>query len=502
MTSDLAVRSFQAVLWNFFGGVGKIFAQLAIQIWLARVLGPEVFGQYAAVLVIIGFGWLFADSGFGAALVQKVTINNDDISYALGWILTLSLLIAVLVVFFSVQLAELIGDSRLTLPIAACGPIIAFQALSNLSASLMRRDLNMKRYQVIQLAGYLIGFGLVAVSLAHYGAGVWSLVIGFMVQTLISLVFGYATVRHTLNPTLSGNVEYRNFGLNVLGTNLANWAIENLDRFIIGRQWGISDLGAYAAASNLSRSPTSLIVSSVQSVVLSSASRVQNDPERIRRGYTSIVSLTALITFPVFMMLALKAKFVIHLLYGEHWVAAIPLFSVFCIVVPIYVLLAVTGPALWAIGSVASEFKIQIFSAIVFVAGLMMLVDFPLTQAVWIVPCVYLGRFVFVYLALAQSIQLSHLRTFSGLLGGLALATLVALVDYAIGKGISATIMNQVWFNFLQLILAATVCLGVLHLWPGILIGDDLSRLLLSRAVDSKFAKVICRLIGLKAATA
>jgi PST family polysaccharide transporter len=497
MTYDLAKRSLNAMFWNLLGGVGKFFAQFVIQIWLARMLGPDIFGQYSVVLVIIGFGWLLADSGFGTALIQKDKINNEDIGYALGWVLTMSLMIGISIVVFSPQLALFIGDSRLVLPIATCGPIIVFQALSNLSSSLIRRNLDMKRYQIIQLSGYL-GYGLVAILLAYYGAGVWSLVIGFLVQTIIVFIFGYAVVRHTLIPRLRGNVVFRNFGLNVLGTNLANWAIESADKLIVGRQWGVPALGAYAAASNLSRAPISLLVTSVQSVMLSSASRAQNDLERLCRGYTSVISLTALITFPLFALLALKAKFLVLLLYGDGWNEAGQLFSTFCVVVPFYVLLAVTGPALAAIGSAASEFRIQLICAVALIIGLLLLANHPLSMAIWLIPCVYLFRFYLVYLALAKRIRLTSSRTLHAFFGGTVLAILVVIVVFVSGKLIPIEIMGQHGLDFIQLLFPILTCLGVLHVFPGLLIGDDLSSLLLSRYADSKLAKIICRLIGLK----
>ena len=54
LTNDLARRSLTALLWSNVGGGGKAIAQLLIQIVLARMLGPEVFGQYSAVLVMLG----------------------------------------------------------------------------------------------------------------------------------------------------------------------------------------------------------------------------------------------------------------------------------------------------------------------------------------------------------------------------------------------------------------------------------------------------------------
>jgi len=498
MNSDLARRSLQAVIWSYLGGGGKIVAQLLIQILLARMLGPAVFGQYAAVLVVIGFGWLFADSGFGAALVQKKVLSDDDVGYALGWVLLLSLVSGLVVSVLSPLIAQAMGEPDLSKPLMACGPIIVLQALSNLSASLMRRNLDMKRSQIIQLAAYILGFGLVAIVLADLGAGVWSLVVGFLVQTLIVLIFSYAVVRHTLIPRLRGDAELRSFGFGVLGTNLANWSIDNLDRFLIGRQWGIAALGSYAAASNLSRVPTSLLVASVQSVVFSSASRVQDEPEKLRRGYIAIASLTALLTLPLTMGLALKAEFIIHLLYGDRWNEAGTLFAAFCVALPSYVLLSVTGPTLWAIGAVGRELRVQVITAIVLLVGLLLLSGYPLAEAVWLLPCLYLMRFVLVYIALASRINLPLKEFLQGMFGGFILATLVAFIDSG-SDYIFETPSNlkYVW-ELSQMILEAVACLVAIRISPRFMIGPNLSQMLLSRSIDSKLAKILCTLIALK----
>ena len=498
MKSDLARRSVQAVIWSYLGGGGKIVAQLLIQIWLARMLGPTVFGQYAAVLVVIGFGWLFADSGFGAALVQKKEITDEDVGYALGWVLLLSVLSGGIVSATSPYIAQAMGEPQLYLPVMVCGPIIVLQALSNLSVSLMRRNLDMKRSQIIQLAAYVFGFGLVAIVLAYLGAGVWSLVVGFLVQTLIVLIFSYAVVRHTLRPRLRGDVGLRRFGFGVLGTNLANWAIENLDRFLVGRQWGIAALGSYAAASNLSRVPTSLLVASVQSVVFSSASRVQDDLDKLRRGYISIASLTALITLPLTVLLALKADFVIHLLYGDRWSEAGALFAAFCVALPSYVLLSVTGPTLWAVGAVGREFRVQVFTAIVLLVGLLLLSPYPLAVAVWLVPCVYLMRFALVYVALANRIKLPFATFLQGMAGGFVLAALVALIELGSDHLVEKPFVGGYWWAACQIILEAGACLAAVRFTPRFMVGPELSRMLLSRAADSKLAKALCSLIALK----
>lgn len=498
MKHDLARRSVQAVFWSYLGAGGKIASQLVIQILLARMLGPAVFGQYAAVLVVIGFGWLFADSGFGAALIQKKEIDNGDISYALGWILLLSVLTGAAIMALAPWLANALGDSALALPLLACGPIVVLQAVSNISTSLMRRDLDMKRNQIIQLVAYIGGFGLVAIVLAYMGAGVWSLVIGFLVQTLISLIAGYAMVRHTLIPHLHGDADMRKFGFSVLGTNLANWAIDNLDRFIIGRQWGIAALGAYSAASNLSRVPVTLLVSSFQSVVFSSASRVQEDKERLRRGFSAALSLVSVVTFPLAAVLALKASFVIHTLYGDQWGQAGLLFAAFCVALPSYVLLSVTGPTLWAVGAAASEFKVQLLTAFILLTGLLLLAGQPLAAAIWLIPCIYLIRFVLVYSVLRKHIALSNSQSFHAIAGGLVLSAIVIALELS-STALAPEGLRPLLLHSCQGALEAVVCLLTLRLAPRFFMGTELCTMLLNRRTESKVARIACRLIALKA---
>ena len=104
---SVASRSAAALLWGAGGAVGKIAGQLVVQITLARMLDPVAFGQYAAVLAVLGLGYILADAGFGSALVQKKELDSTDVSLALGW----SLLFAGAMALLMIVLAPLPGES-------------------------------------------------------------------------------------------------------------------------------------------------------------------------------------------------------------------------------------------------------------------------------------------------------------------------------------------------------------------------------------------------------
>jgi O-antigen/teichoic acid export membrane protein len=491
---DIAKRSVAALGWSYLGAFGRVLAQLVIQVLLARLLGPLAFGQAMAAMIVLGFGWLVSDAGFGSALVQRSEVSERDISYALACILLVSTPVAAVFALTAHPIALLLGDAQLAPLIIACAALIPLQALSNLPMSLLRRNLQMKRLQVIQLGGYILSYGGVGLLLAWLGFGAWSLVGAFAAQGITNLVCAYASVRHTLRPRLSGDSALRRFGLRVMATNIANWGIDNLDRLIVSRQWGAASLGEYSAASNLSRAPASLLVSSVQSVVFASASKLQAEPERLTRGFLAVLGLISLLTFPTFTFLALHADLVVHTLYGSRWEGAGPLFAAFCVGLPFYAMLSVTGPVLWAVNAVGSELRVQLFSGACLVAGLWLLSGQPLSKAVWIIPVLYAMRVAMVYAAFAARIHLDLVRTLKTLSGGVCCAGFAALTFLAL----SALTAEALASAAISAAVTAGICLLSLRLFPAVMIPPELAVVLRNRTGDSAVARILCRLFGIQ----
>lgn len=493
LMSDLSRRSVSAVAWNFAGGGSRALAQIFIQIVLARILGPEIFGQYALVLAVLGIGWLIADSGFGAALIQKSQIDDHDIGYALGWVLIVAFIAGGGISLSAKWLAAMFNEPALMPVFRVTGLLVIIQALSNIPASLMRRELDAKRLQVIQLSSYIIGFGVVGIVLALNGGGVWSLVIAFLIQTLISVIAMYGCVRHTLQIHWTGDASLRHFGLRVVGTNLANWAIDNLDRMMVGKIWGMPSLGAYSVTLGLSRAPIGMLISSVQSVAFASAAKVKEDRVKLKHGYLALLGAALLVTFPLFMLLGLNSETVIAIVYGTRWKEAVPLFQAFSVSTPLFVVTAITGPLLWSMGQVGREFRIQLLVLVLMMAGFWALSWLTLAIAIWLIPVVYLLRAVLMMRILAFQIRISLLDILLTMRGGVILAFLVISI-WALLSQIGAS--NHL-ISLLRMIFTASMCTAVLYFSRGRLLGRDTKALLLARKKDSEVARLLLKLAGI-----
>lgn len=491
-STDLARRSLAAAGWTYIGSFGRLIAQMAIQVALARLLGPHAFGQAMIAMVVLGIGWLVADAGFGSALVQRPHLDDEDVSYALGWTLITSVVIGAVVVGSSPYLAVFLGDSQLSRLLGACGLLVPVQALSNLPTSLMRRQLDMKRLQIIQLSAYVVSYGGLGIGLARLGFGAWSLVGAFALQSIITLLSTYAVVRHTLRPRLKGDAALRAFGLRVMATNVTNWAIDNLDRAVVSRQWGAVALGEYSAASNLSRAPATLLVTSMQSVVFSTASKMQSDPSRLARSFLAVFGLVTLVSMPTFVFLALHAQLVVQTLYGQRWQGAGPLFAAFCLGLPFYAMLVVTGPMLWAVNAVASELKVQIFTATCVVLGMYLLSGLPLVSAIWLIPVLYALRMFLIYTAFASHIKMDHSRTARAIFGG-AFFACVSVGVFAIERWVAPqTIVSAVG----AALATAALCFFSIRLAPRLVLPPELLALLKSRSSDAGVGRTLCKVMG------
>ena len=492
---DLGARTLSALKWGYGGAAARALAQLVVQMLLARLLGPEAFGQAMAAFLVLGIGWILSEGGFGSALIQKTELSDDDVGYALGWVMLLSGTLGALVMLAAPWLADWLGGPVLMPLLLASGALIPLQAVSNIPVSLMRRNFDVRRAQFIYIGSYVLVYGAIGLPLAWAGAGAWSLVIAAGLHTLCNLVGSYWVVRHTLRPRLQGAPGLADFGLQVTGANVMGWIAENTDRLLVNRYWGTAALGEYTAALSLSRAPAGLLVSAAQSVTLASASRLQDDSARLGRSYLALLGLITLITGPVFTLMAVHAQALVHLLYGPRWAHTGLLFAAFCASLPFYSVLSVSGPVLWAINAVRQDLYTQVFSFVAVAAGFYALSSYPLELAVWLVPLIYLLRTAWVYRALASHLQLQHRRSLRAVFGGLALSALAAGISWLLGLALTPLVA-------MLLSSVATVVLGAaaLRLWPHALLAPEFVSLLQNRAAESSGLQTLCRLLGLKPA--
>ena len=138
---------------------------------------------------------------------------------------------------------------------------------------------------------------------------------------------------------------------------------------LLGRFWGVDEVGIYGRAYQLINIPTDNLNSAVGEVAFSALSRVQDDPTRLRSYFLKGYSLVLALTLPITTTCALFAEDVTFVLLGPKWKDAA---TIFRLLSPTILVFAIANPLSWvlsAMGLVGRNLKIALLIAPTMIAG-------------------------------------------------------------------------------------------------------------------------------------
>lgn len=441
--SGLAKRSIGALKWNYLGTGGKIVSQLVIGILLARMLGPEPFGLIAIAWLMLGLGNLVADSGLSAALIQRQQISSRDIRYVFTLQMLAGLGLTLLAVLASPWIATFFGRADAASVLRWMSLLFVLQAFGQTSAAMLRRNLDHKRVQLLQVFSYLASYLLLGLPLAFSDMGVWSLVIAQLTQAGLFAVSAYLSVRHSLRPTLRADqLGLFKFGSKVLGSNLTSWGISYFDSAIIGRMLGMTDLGFYNRSMNLLASPMNAAVSTLQGVLLPFYSRLQGRVDDARDTYLAAICILSAMLAPAFAAIAAIPETTVLAIYGQEWQAAIVLITPLALAMPVNAVLAMGGPMMIGMGRAGMEASSQGFGFIVLVIAVVAAARISLAAVAWAVLAVYLLRAWLVTRLAARLVTAQSSSLFRALAGPLLLGAMAALAAWLLDHWLAIPLIH------------------------------------------------------------
>jgi len=406
---DLGSRSRVALAWNFLGNGVRIAAQFVIGIVLARLLGPQPFGIVAVAWLVIGIANLVADMGFGSALVQRIDLHHSDIHFVFWAQVSVGVVLTLLGIGLAGPIAHFFGSPKSAGALQVMMSIFVFQAIGQSSSAVLRRDLNFKAVQTAGVASYLCGYLLIGIPLAIAGFSYWSLVGAQVLQSVLNSAILLILARFRLQkPTFNlGSRGIFSFGSKIIGANILSWLIGNLDSLVIGRFIGVTDLGLYNRVMALTSIPIVGVVNNVQTVLFAASARAQTDLARLKRAFLTSISGVGTLCIPVFMAMAAIPNTLILGIYGNKWLAAVPLTRPLALAMIAHCLLCLVGPSLEAVNKVSYEVRMQIITLLVMIPLLLLLTRYSTVAVAWGVCAVYGLRFVLLMGALMKLTGLS-----------------------------------------------------------------------------------------------
>ena len=410
---------------------------LVIGIVLARLLGPKPFGVIAIAFLIRGFVNLIADFGFNLALVQREGLTKEDIGFSVTLQLLVGCVLGAICIGLARPLAGFFQEPSAAPVIRALAITFPIQAIGQTANALLTRQFAFRTIQAAQISANLAGYLVLGIPMAWLGYGVWSLVFAQIASTIVNSALLFAFAPHSFVPVLRcKNASLFIFSLKVIGSNLSNYSIYNLDNAVVGHAFGAVPLGLYSRAFNLMSMPMNSVVSSYQSVLYSTCSRAQAQPHILRKSYISSLSIIGFVLIPPFFAMAVVPFTVMVGIYGPRWIDASPLLPPLALSMPLHGLLSIGASMLGAMGKPGRELRVQFTSALLAAFLFVLASKVSVVAVAWCVLLVYAFRFLGIGVEIFRALGIRLSDFWVALRGSVALGLcemmLVRLTDMSI----------------------------------------------------------------------
>lgn len=370
--ASLSERTVGAGQWRLATSLVQATLQLGLGVLLARLLPPRDFGIVALAWIAVGLAAMVSELGLGRALVRQRPLTRHHVDTAFTLSVASGMLMAALLWAAAPYTAALLGMAGLADVIRGLTLCFVFGGLGSVSRGLLQRAMDFRALFRIEVVSYAVGYGIVAVTLALAGHGVWALVWGTVAQAFLGAVLATRCVRHPLRLGVQRAAlrDLTGFGSGAALNQLVNYGARSADNLLVGSLLGPGALGLYSRAYNLMMLPLSSMASAMGSALYPAMSEVQREPKRLGRAYLTAVQAAALASAPIMAGMAAAAPDLAVGVYGPAWEGmAVPL-RILCLVGAFRAVYHVSGALTHAGGRVWAELARQlVYLALVVVAA-------------------------------------------------------------------------------------------------------------------------------------
>ena len=363
--TDLRSKTVGSILWSVVRAGWSSAVTLVLFIVLARLLEPRDFGIFALASIVVEVGKVLSSGGLGDAVIRAPEPDARFFSTVFWLNFALSTSFALIIAISApLYVAFLRADEGLSI-IYALALTLPLGSLGAVHGAILAREF---RYSTLTLQAVLssISSGLVAVTLALNGYGVWALIAQAFVGSFVSISFAWIATRW--RPTLQFDVSVLTsvmaFGASLAVTQLIWMLLVRMQDLFIGSFFGPAAVGVYRIAWRVIELIANMLLGPISSVSLVTFSRMQSEPERLRYAYGQLIKYASYLVFPMILGFAATAEMLIPLIFGNNWSAAVPITQVLSLMLVPFVLNFFGGPALTASNHANEVLKVAILQLI------------------------------------------------------------------------------------------------------------------------------------------
>ncbi|CEA15292.1 lipopolysaccharide biosynthesis protein wzxC [Fermentimonas caenicola] len=328
MSSSLKKQAVSGVLWSFGQQFSVQIINFVVQIILARLLMPEMFGLIAMLTVFISIGQSLMDAGMTSSLIRSK--NPDQLDYSTVFLTNLMISVSVYIITYlsAPYIAQFYSQEILKDILRIYALTFVIHSFVAVHIAKMTKEMNFKTQMILQIPSTIVG-AIVGVTMAYLGYGVWSLVWLHIAQSIVYTLQIWIFV--PWRPSFVFNKRrfkyHFNFGYKLTLSGLLDTVYNDAYRIVIGKFFTPAAVGFFNQAETMRLFPVQQISSVMGKVTYPLFSNINGDAQ-LKNAYKSTMKLILFAVIPIMLILIVVAKEGFLLLFGEKWLPSVLYFQI------------------------------------------------------------------------------------------------------------------------------------------------------------------------------
>lgn len=377
MANEISGKS--GLLWSAANNWTNNILSLVLFGFLARLVAPQEFGVLALAAIFIALGQIIVNDTVSQALVQRHPLDDEHVNTAFLMMAMIGACLWAIGIMIAPIFSEYFAEPRVKLVLQVLSARLLFDALQAVPLGLLSRQLNFKVLVIRAFFANLVG-GALGVILAFAGFGVWALVAQQLSNSLLTFaicLFGVAW-----RPRFAFSFQHARdlipFSSFTMLTRCCFFAAGNIDRVLIGRVMDPLALAYYSFSWRVLEMVSSSLTGVAASVSFPLFARRHRDGAALEANFFTVANFTYVTTFPAFVGLATVAPDLVPLVFGKHWVPAVPLIQIMALQGAVSTTSLIHGSVVRALGRADWWLGVTVFGSVLNIAAYLFTIRYGL----------------------------------------------------------------------------------------------------------------------------
>ncbi len=351
-TNTVKRAAISGVFFKLMERVGVNAIGLVVSVILARLLEPEILGIVVLAESVILLFSVIATYGFGNSLIQNKHANEVDISTAFFSSLMMAALLYIFVFIMAPFIEDYFGykDYEFASVIKVLGLSLFPTSIKSIQQAIVAKRMKFEYFFYTSLITLLLS-GIIGISMAWSGFGVWAVVAQFISSETTNMLILALLLRWTPEWSFSQrSLQWIwAYGWKLILVGVINVLYSQIRSFVIAKRYSSMDLAFYSKGLKFAQIVPENLSEALMAVLFPAFSNYAVDQDLLGSMRKSIRT-SVFIVFPLILGLFSIADNLIVIILTPKWADSIPYLRIFCVSYIFYTIEQIIDQSIKAMG--------------------------------------------------------------------------------------------------------------------------------------------------------